>query len=273
LVHKHISTNSWTQIDLDITDAVGIKLVGKGGKISIYNIYNNCTHPQTLIKFQEHLDAREQENPNPDQRDKIIGDIWLGDFNRHHPMWEDEANDRLFTNQNLDDAGMLIELLVDHDMQMTLPQGTPTIRNSAGNLTRPDNVFTSSQLTEWITKCDTRPDEQPSTANHFPIATQLDFPVKVNVMETARNFRATDWEELKEALDDELLEMEPPRELNSKEELINTLDRLEATIRRVIEKVVPRKKPSPYAKSWWTKELEKARKRVRKISHTARHYE
>ena len=32
-------------------------------------------------------------------------------------------------------------------------------------------------------------------------------------METARNFRATDWEELKEAMDDELLEMEPPREL------------------------------------------------------------
>jgi hypothetical protein len=30
LVHEHISTNSWTQIDLDMTDAVGIKIVGEG---------------------------------------------------------------------------------------------------------------------------------------------------------------------------------------------------------------------------------------------------
>ena len=192
LVHERISTNSWTQIDLDTTDAVGIKLVGKGGEISIYNIYNDCTHSQMLTKLQEHLDAREQENPDLAQPEKTIGDIWLGDFNRHHPMWEDEANDRLFTNQNLDDAGMLIDLLADHDMQMTLPQGTPTIRNSAGNLTRLDNVFASSQLTEWITKCDVRPDNQPPTADHFPIATQLDFPVKINTTETARNFRATD---------------------------------------------------------------------------------
>ena len=273
LVHERISTNSWTQIDLDTTDAVGIKIVGEGGEISIYNIYNDCTHSQTLTKFQEHLDTREQENPAHDQPDKVIGDIWLGDFNRHHPMWEDEANDRLFTNQNLEDAGILIDLLADHDMQMTLPQGTPTIRNSAGNLTRPDNVFASSQLLEWVTKCDARPDNQPPTADHFPIATQLDFPVKTNPTETARNFRATDWEELKGALDDELLELDPPRELNSKEELISALDRLEAAIKRVIEKVVPRKKPSPYAKRWWMKELEKARKRVRKISRNARHYE
>jgi hypothetical protein len=35
LVHERISTNSWTQIDLDTTDAVGIKLVSEGGEISI----------------------------------------------------------------------------------------------------------------------------------------------------------------------------------------------------------------------------------------------
>ena len=168
------------QIDLDMTGTVGIKIISKGGKISIYNIYNDCTHSQMLTKFQEHLDAREQENPAPDLPDKVIGDIWLGDFNRHHPMWEDEANDHLFTNQNLEDTGILIDLLVDHNMQMTLLQGTPTIRNSAGNLTRPDNVFASSQLLEWVTKCDARPDNQLPTTNHFPIATQLDFPVKTN---------------------------------------------------------------------------------------------
>ena len=82
-----------------------------------------------------------------------------------------------------------------------------------------------------------------------------------------------DWEELKKILDNELLEMEAPRELNSKEELIDALERLEAAITRTIEKVVPRKKPSPYAKRWWTKELEMARKEVRRIGQRARQYE
>lgn len=36
---------------------------------------------------------------------------------------------------------------------------------------------------------------------------------------------------------------------------------------------MPRKKPSPYAKRWWTKELEKARRKVRRLGCKARHYE
>ena len=187
-------------------------------------------------------------------------------------MWEDEENDRLFTHQNLNDVSILIDLLADHDMQMVLPHGIPTIRNSAGNLTRPDNVFTSSSLVEWVTKCDMQPDNQPPTTDHFPIATTMDFPVAMNPAHMPQNFRATDWEEFVSVLDDELFDMEIPRELNSREELIDALDKLEATITRTIEKVVPRKKPSPYAKQWWTKELEMARKRVRKIGREARHY-
>jgi hypothetical protein len=264
-VHERIPTNSWTQIDIDSSDIVGIKLIGEGGEISIYNIYNDCTYSNTITKLQEHLETRQNENPDPDIGDKIISNIWLGDFNRHHPMWEDEENNRLFTHQNLNNAGTLIDLLADHDMQMILPQGIPTIRNSASNLTRPDNVFASSQLIEWITKCDTKPDDQPPTADHFPIATTLDFPVITNPPHTPRNFRATDWEELKSVLDKELLKLEAPRELNSKEDLINALDMLKAAITRTINKVVPRKKPSPYAKRWWTKELETARKKVRKL--------
>ena len=253
------------QVDIDLPDVIGIKITSKGGEISIYNIYNDCTHSNTLTKFQEHLEAREWDDPHPDIGNKTVGNIWLGDFNRHHPMWEDKENDHLFTHQNLNNASTLINLLADHDMQMILPHGIPTIQNSAGNLTRPDNVFASSQLVEWITKCNTKSDKQPPTADHFPIATYIDFPVPVNLPHTPRNFRATDWEELKKIMDKELLELEAPRELNRKEELIEALENLEAAIMRTIEKIVPRRKPSPYVKQWWTKELKMARKKVRKI--------
>ena len=70
-----------------------------------------------------------------------------------------KENNHLFTHQNLNNTSILIGLLANHDMQMILPQGILTIQNLARNLTRLDNVFTSSQLVNWITKCDTKPDK------------------------------------------------------------------------------------------------------------------
>jgi len=92
LVHDRIPTSSWMQINIKSSDVVGIKLAGKRAEISIYNLYNDCTHSDTLFKFQEHLDARNQAHPGSALEDRTTGDIWLGDFNRHHPMWEDEEN-------------------------------------------------------------------------------------------------------------------------------------------------------------------------------------
>ena len=59
LVHTWLSTNSWMQIDLESPNAVAIKILGEEGEISIYNIYNDCTHSEMLMKFQEHLEERE----------------------------------------------------------------------------------------------------------------------------------------------------------------------------------------------------------------------
>ena len=63
------------QIDINSLDAVGIKLVSERAKISIYNLYNNCTHTDTLFKLQKHLDAREQAHPDLAPDDRIIGNI------------------------------------------------------------------------------------------------------------------------------------------------------------------------------------------------------
>ena len=135
LVHERLSTNGWTQIDIKSLDVVAIQLKGESGEINIYNIYNDCTHSETLEVMRKHLDEREEEEEAQEQPEKVVGDVWLGDFNRHHPMWEKEDNLRLFTNRNLEDATVLTGLLAEHGMQMTLPHGTPTIRNTAGNLT------------------------------------------------------------------------------------------------------------------------------------------
>ncbi|TFK22073.1 hypothetical protein FA15DRAFT_596731 [Coprinopsis marcescibilis] len=60
-------------------------------------------------------------------------DVWVGDFNRHHPMWDRDEDQRLFTGRNLDDAKQLIEMTAEWGLEMALPKGIPMLRNSKGN--------------------------------------------------------------------------------------------------------------------------------------------
>ena len=59
LVHKRIPTNSWTQIEIESPDAVGIKLFNAEAEISIYNLYVDCTNADTILKLKDHLAERE----------------------------------------------------------------------------------------------------------------------------------------------------------------------------------------------------------------------
>jgi len=122
------------------------------------------------------------------------GDIWLGDFNRHHPMWDDDRNVGLFTRANLDAAEGLIELVANHGMEMTLPKGIPTIKNTQGNYTRPDNVFCSADIEDWVTQCTTSPGQMPLKADHFPIHTTIDFMMTRSKRPQNFNYRAVEWD-------------------------------------------------------------------------------
>jgi hypothetical protein len=61
--------------------------------------------------------------------------------------------------------------------------------------------------------------------------------------------------------------------LRNAEEVDNALDRLERVVLDTMERVVPKSNPSPYAKRWWTKDLEKARKEARRAASASRTYQ
>ncbi|KAF8193037.1 hypothetical protein BJ912DRAFT_848774 [Pholiota molesta] len=154
-------------------------------------------------------------------------------------------------------------------MEQALPKGIPTIRNSAGNYTRPDNVFVSSDITEWIMECRTQQKDKPPTADHFPIVTNLEFLTTDSHNELTRNWRATDWGKFRTELTAQLRNIPAPRELQSPAELITALNDVEEAIQKTADKCVPRKTPTPYAKRWWTKELDQARKAARRLARQA----
>src|ERR1700677_4382633 len=83
LLKASLCTDNWTQIDFPSGDVTAVQLTGAWGKLTIFNIYNDCDNNNTittLSKFQ---------HENPDLLGKVTQGaahvVWLGDFNRHHP--------------------------------------------------------------------------------------------------------------------------------------------------------------------------------------------
>ncbi|OCH83675.1 hypothetical protein OBBRIDRAFT_697352, partial [Obba rivulosa] len=88
--------------------------------------------------------------------------LWAGDFNRHHPLWDEERNHHLFTSTNLDRAQHLLNAIAALDLHMLLEQGVPTLEATrTKNLTRPDNVFGTDGILERLRRCEVFPHRRP----------------------------------------------------------------------------------------------------------------
>ena len=108
------------------------------GPISILNIYNDGDHSNSLHTIRRTLaeDARHTWIINPAKM------IWIGDFNRHHPLWDEECNSYLFTTNNLTASQILLDLLADFNMTMSLPKDIPTLcATRTKNLTHDPTMF------------------------------------------------------------------------------------------------------------------------------------
>lgn len=246
-------------------DITAIQLSGGFGRLRLFNIYNACEHSKTLDKLDEYLSST-----NPDANDSSpTYDMWIGDFNRHDPMWEDPAHQHLFTRRHLNDADILISLLADYGMDLVLPPGLPTLEHMRTKARhRVDQVFCSSEITSAVMRCDVLPDRPPCT-DHFPVITILDLDSARYRPPPTYNFRDVDWGEFRELLRERLRQVRL-RDPNGKEDFDAMLEELMAAIRDTIQKHVPISHVSPYTKRWWTKELAQQRSKVANLAKKSR---
>ena len=192
--------------------------------------------------------------------------IWLGDFNRHHPAWDDPANFHLFTRRNVQRADILIAHIADLGLEMALPPTIPTLEATrTKNLTRPDNVFCSEEALEDLHLCTTAPHLRPTCTDHFPILTTLRAQVENAVPPARPNFRDVDWDAFNGTLTSHLEAHPPPTCINNPGDLESSLDRLTDALRRAVEEHVPKMKPTPFVKRWWSKELTDMRKEKERL--------
>lgn len=134
LINANIATDTYTLLDIPSPDITAVRFDGQSGHLSLFNVYNDCTHNDSLISLRTYLSSS-LHLALPSPNDHML---WLGDFNRHHPLWESDGNRHLNSSEN--DIRPLLSLLSDYDMELALPPGIHTLQTAADNWTRPDNV-------------------------------------------------------------------------------------------------------------------------------------
>ncbi len=153
--------------------------------------------------------------------------ICAGDYNAHHPLWDEPRNSHLFTERALQRAGRLLRLVGQYRLKMPLPAHIPTLRAfSTGNYTRVDNIFCSDELLPAFIKCNVDHAAQPPRTDHFPILSTIDISPPRSNFEPRRNFRKVDWQKFYNKLREKLDALPPPCEIETKEQVHGTLEEL-----------------------------------------------
>src|SRR5260221_4916436 len=207
-IRADLSSDSWKQLDFPSADVTAIQLKGPWGKLTIVNVYNDGGDDDTV-----HL-LTEFHHRNWNEIEQSVNGaahvLWLGDFNRHHPYWDDPNDIRLFTREATRAAEKLIEAVVDVGLDLALPSGTPTHRhNVTKKWSRLDQVFISDHSESTIITYDTQPDQWGINTDHLPILTDMNLCVDIKVADEIPNFREVNWSEFRKELSSQLHEILP----------------------------------------------------------------
>ncbi|KAH8832542.1 hypothetical protein DL96DRAFT_1459048 [Flagelloscypha sp. PMI_526] len=140
---------------------------------------------------------------------------------------------------------------------MALTPGIPTCKNSHGNWTHTDNVFTSAHTKDLVTECNTIPHLRPVVTDHVPIRMRIDFTLEEMIQLPCKNFHTTDWKKLREVLERELNKHLPTGQINNAKTLQIRQDKLTRALQAAIEEAVPTSRPGPNTHRWWNPDLSK----------------
>jgi hypothetical protein len=199
--------------------------------------------------------------------------LWIGDFNCHHLLWEEERNLHLLTERYLNAAEPLLHLLAEYGMQQALPKDMPTLQSLATkNWTCPDNMFCTENTWQFFTHCYTEPKFCDCT-DHVPILSMLELETPKVKPESKCNYHNMDWKEFNEVLERELTKYPPTDPIVTDHEFQRSTAAITQAIQTATEETVPMAKYIPTSKRWWNHNLTTLRKSVQKAvaeSHKTR---
>jgi ribonuclease HI len=264
LIRSQISTDIWNQLDFPSSDVTAIQLNGTWGKLTLLNIYNDGNNNDTiqlLTKFH-----RENKGAPLTETKGSAHTLWIGDFNRHHPHWDDPSDTRLFTKEALKAAEILIDAVAEAGLDLALPSRTPThFHNVTKRWSRLDQVFLSEHSENMLIACSTQTKHRGINTDHLPILTELDLEINTTEPPPIPNFREVDWADFGKTLEENLTELQPATQIVNQEQLERCCGELTNAIQKTIKAKVPVTKITSNSKRWWTRELTQLRKLTGKL--------
>ena len=97
-INKQIATDLWFQVYFSSSDITAVQVQTAVGRVLIINTYNDIVHAGNIDCMLQKMQVRVGAGGDSVGTEHIK---WLGDFNRHHPMWDEGCNAHLFTRANL----------------------------------------------------------------------------------------------------------------------------------------------------------------------------
>src|SRR6266702_1713140 len=266
LIRGERLTESWEQLDFPSGDVTALRIREKWGTLSIFNIYNDCNHDDTLTALMNYHKVHTKVLLGSETSHQDHHLLWLGDFNRHHPYWDNPEDSRLCTKEARNTAEILLKTVADLGMDIALAKGIPThIHNVTKKWLRLDQVFLTEHTMEVVTSCDTLPGEQGANTDHIPIVTMLDLELTKAPTLPPRNFREVDWTSFHKMLEEKFAKMGIPNYITSPSMLNNECERLTCALQETIGTQVPITNISVKLKRWWTKELTMLHRETNKL--------
>lgn len=149
-------------------------------------------------------------------------------------------------------------------MELILPEGTVTWMRRGSKSTL-DLAFVSKELEDSILECHPA-DELEASSDHIPILTKLRIkPPTQKTEEPRTQWKKADWEKVNQRLSTKLEELTRSRTpLSTTEAIDQRVAKITRIIHQTAEELIPKVKPSTYAKPYWTTECSRLVKEARK---------
>src|SRR5882672_7826691 len=99
----------------------------------------------------------------------------------------------------------------------------------------------------------------------MPIVTTLDIDPGRQAEPPRPNFKAADWDKVRKDLAKRLENLSTSDVIQNEAEFYNRLNALTQAIAETVDKSIPKTRPSPFVKRWWSKELSQKRSEVHRL--------
>jgi hypothetical protein len=233
------------QVPIDSPDMTAAVIRLPGRRVLVLSVYVQGQEPRALRETCGQIgrvieDARRGTG-------EVVDMVIAGDFNRHDQLWG--GDDVSPVRQG--EADDIIDLMNELSLCSMLARGTKTWQGGDDESTI-DLVLASEELAASMVKCKVH--ETDHGSDHRAIETILDVAVPTPKAQDRLLFKNAPWKEINMRIEAALEKTPPGSTVQEK------TDQLMAAVQGAVQALVPKAKPTPYAKRWWTSDLTQLRR-------------